>query len=271
MASDPWKHTLLNLMPGRPPWCPSREDGLLMREMANRALGSSGKGPRVLVLGVTPQIIQLDWPHDAELAAVDSSSSMIASNWRLHRCLASFVVCARWQVLPFANASFDAIVGDGSLNALPDLDEYGKVLHQAARALRPGGALVLRCFIKPKRMEAPEQVVLQARQGGFSTTSEFRLRFAFAAADAGGRVALAQLRDSFNALVADRGDFARATGWPRQEIDYVDIDKDSRIGLTFPTGSQLQALSEPFFRIERLERGTYAQSEHCPTILFQPL
>jgi len=269
MPEDHWKKTHLNLMPGRPPWRPSREDGTFMHEMAERALGRSRKDARVLVLGVTPEIIQLDWPNTTHIVAIDSSPGMIASTWRPHPTARSSVVCARWQETPLMDAAFDAVVGDGSLNALPDLNQYRKVFEQASRVLRPGGLLVLRCFLRPDSIILPAQVVSSAVSGAFPTTSAFRLRFAFSLTGSDGSVGLAHLRESFNALVPDRDGLAHATGWPREDIDKVDIDKDSQVRLTFPTQSELTSLSEPIFEIERLEHGTYTQSEYCPTVLFR--
>jgi SAM-dependent methyltransferase len=271
MAEDHWKNTFLNLMPGpgRPPWCPSREDGAFMLALAGRGLRTAGAHVRILVLGVTPEVIQLDWPPLAHIVAADASRAMIGSIWRPHGSVRSSVVCARWQDLPFPDAAFDAVCGDGSLNALPDLADYGTVLREVGRVMRAEGALVLRCFIRPDRMESAEQVVARARAGAFPTTSAFRLHFAFALAEAEGSIGLAAMRDAFNALVSDRDALAQATGWPRGEIDRVDFDKDSRIRLTFPRQSHLAALAGPHFVIERSERGTYTQSEQCPTLLFR--
>ena len=269
MAQDHWKKACINLMPGRPPWSPSREDGMFMREFAGLALERDADS-RLLVLGVTPEMIQLDWPPAAHMVAVDSSPAMIASTWRPHRSLRSSVVCARWQDMPLPTAAFDAVVGDGSLNALSSLDHYGQVLRQVARVLKPGGVFVLRCFVRPDKIETPEHVLAQARAGAFPTTAAFRMRFAFAVTGTDGSIALARMRDTFNALAPDRDDLARAAGWPRDHIDRVDVDKDSGVKLTFPTQSQFVALAKPFFELESSMRGTYLLSDQCPTQLFRP-
>jgi SAM-dependent methyltransferase len=271
MAEDHWKNTNLNLKPVvRPPWHPSHEDGAFMREWAGQVLQSTREARRTVVLGVTPEIVQLVWPPGTQVVAIDSSPAMIASLWRLHPSALSHVICAPWQHMPLRSAAFDAAVGDGSLNALPSLEEYRNVLREVSRILRPGGALVLRCFVRPERVETPEQLIAKAMDGEFPTTAAFRLRFAFALASAEGCVALAALHDAFNALAPDRDRLARVTGWPRQDIDRVDIDKGSSVRLTFPTQAQLLSVSESIFRLERTARGTYTQSEHCPTLFFRP-
>jgi SAM-dependent methyltransferase len=170
--------------------------------------------------------------------------------------------------MPFEDASFDAVAGDGSFNSLPSLNAYGPAFRQIARVLRSNGALVLRFFLRPDRPEAPEVLVAQARTGAFPTTASFRLRFAMSLAGVDGSVELSALHRRFNALVSDRDELARATGWPRADIDRVDVDAGSKVRFTFPTLAALEALARPVFRIARMERGTYTQAEHCPTILF---
>jgi SAM-dependent methyltransferase len=270
MADDHWKNTTLNLKPPvRPPWHPSREDAAFMREWTSPVLAKASV-QKILVLGVTPEIVQLGWPPTAHIVGIDSSPAMIASLWQGNASTLSHVTCARWQLMPFKDAHFDAVVGDGSLNALSSTEEYGKVLGEVSRVLKPEGVLVLRCFVKPPHVEPPERVLLKAMEGEFPTTAAFRLRFALAVADADGSIGLAALHDAFNALVPDRDALARVTGWPRQDIDRVDTDKDSRVRLTFPTQAQLVSLSESSFKIKDSARGTYTQAEHCPTFLFRP-
>jgi hypothetical protein len=71
-------------------------------------------------------------------------------------------------------------------------------------------------------------------------------------------------------LVRDRDELARQTVWPRADIDRIDVDKGSKVRFTFPVLEALKASAQPVFRIARMERGTYTQAEHCPTILFKP-
>ena len=230
-----------------------------------------GRQYRVLVLGVTPEIVQLPWPEQGEIFAVDSSLGMIEIAWQPHPSLPSAVACARWQEMPIKDRAFDVVVGDGSLNALPGFDYYGEVLREVARVLKPAGALILRCFVRPDVIETPEQVFAAAMAGQFSTTAAFRLRFSFALTQADGSLGLADLFNAFESFVPDRSELARVTGWPREHIDFADAHKKSKIGLTFPTMSKLTALSEEWFAIDGMRRGTYTQSGDCPTILFKPL
>ena len=59
------------------PLRPSAEDGEAMMALARPYLASS-RSPTVVVLGVTPEVVQLPWPARTRLLAVDHSADMIA-------------------------------------------------------------------------------------------------------------------------------------------------------------------------------------------------
>jgi SAM-dependent methyltransferase len=268
-ADDPWSQSALRVAPRRPPWCPTAEDVGFVLDAACPALEARQATGTVLILGVTPEIVQLDWPASANLVAVDSSASMIASTWQPHPLCSSRVICAGWDVMPLDTGSIDVAAGDGSLNALPTFDLYRPVLGEIARVLRPGGVLVLRCFLKPKQPESPAAVVKAAFAGEIATTADFRMRFLMALAGQGNSVALATVPVAFDALVPDRDQIVAATGWPRAHVDLVDIDIDSNIGLTFPTEAEMRDRAEPLFEISAPRHGNYALSNLCPTMVLR--
>lgn len=270
MSGDDWQKTDLKTMKVRPPFSPSPDDGRIMLNMTAPALAARAQSA-VLVLGVTPLVVQLGWPAGTTITAVDASPGMIASTWQPHPTLPSEVTCASWQDLPFEAGTFDAVVGDGSLNSVPSLDAYRAILDQMARVLKPDGMLVLRFFLGPEPAETPERVITLAREGAFPTTAAFRLRFAFSLTGENSGVPLSAMHQAFDALVPDRDGLAAETGWPRADIDRIDMDKDSRVRFTFPTQAKLASLCDGVFSIARMERGNYTQSDYCPTVLFKPV
>lgn len=62
------------------PLRPSPVDGAILLELSQPAL-VAGR-PRVVVMGVTPEVVGLAWPADSEVLAFDHSAAMIASVWR---------------------------------------------------------------------------------------------------------------------------------------------------------------------------------------------
>ena len=261
-ASADWSRSALLLGRARQPWIPSEEDSQLMLELASPTLRKDSK---VVVLGVTPAIIQLSWPRQVMLCAIDASPAMIAAQWRAHSSIASMVACARWQSMPFPDAAASAIVGDGSLNTLPSLAEYPVVFAELSRMLRRDGVLVLRCFVR-STAESVEEVVEAALNRKFTTSAPFRLRLCMALAKKDGGLGLGELLEGFNALFPDRQRLAAAAGWPMEEIERFDMDKGSNVRITFPSESQITKLAAPFFDVRAVRRGSYALAEYCPTI-----
>ncbi len=263
--SDPWKRSTISKqsMPRRSPWCPSAEDGLFLKEAAAPAL--AGDEATLLVLGVTLEVIAIDWPAQARLVTVDSSAGIIASIWQPNPSVASQAICAWWQDMPIEDASVAAAVGDGSLNALTALDQYPVVLGQVARVLRPGGVLALRCFVQSDTQESAEQLFDDARRGLFPDISGFRFRLAMAMAETDQSVALSEVPEAFARHAPDRAALAAATGWSRAQIEVTDAGAGSPIRVTFPTEAELHRQFAPWFHLEDIRRGHYVEADCCPT------
>lgn len=129
-----------------PPFMPSDADVALLQAACPPELMHEGAAPRILVLGVTPALVEARWPARAELHAVDFDQGMIEVLWRPRE--GRHCHCAYWQDMPFDDGFFDLVVGDCSFNALPDTAEYDAVLREIARVSRPGAPLVARFFMQ---------------------------------------------------------------------------------------------------------------------------
>ena len=78
------------------PLRPTLEDGQIMLGMAKKSLLDCPT-PQVLVLGVTPEIVQLDWPSKTQLLALDQSSEMVSSAWVEQHSIQSNAVIGCWR------------------------------------------------------------------------------------------------------------------------------------------------------------------------------
>ncbi|AXQ29001.1 methyltransferase domain-containing protein [Solimonas sp. K1W22B-7] len=254
------------------PLKPLPEDARRALSLVQPALAEAGLPSKVLVLGVTQELVQLPWPAGGRLLAVDHSGPMIASLWRPSTAVSSEVLRARWQELPLPDASVTAIVGDGSLNALPSLAGIPAVLSEARRVLRPAGLMALRCFIRPDRQESLEAVRDAALQGQVGSFHALKWRVAMALpADAGFSVAVTDILASFEQLFPDRDELARRAGWPRESTDTIEAYRGTDTRYCFPTLAALAEVAAPHFSIVEQRCGEYELAERCPTLCFRPL
>ena len=201
-----------------------------MAELATPALADAER-PSVAVLGVTPELVQLPWPPAARITAVDSSARMIAAVWAPHPARASAVVRARWQEMPLQSRCLDVTVGDGCLNVLQSTKVYDEVLGQVARALKPSGRLILRCFVRADPSETVEEVLAATMAGKISSFHVLKWRLAMAIpVDRDFQLPLRRVYSAFSELFPDRTRLAYATNWSQATIGTID-----------PAGSRAQS------------------------------
>ena len=249
-----------------PPLSPSPEDGEIMLALAAPVLEKLASKTSILVLGVTPAIIGLDWPEKSHLVAVDGDETMITNVWRPNSHISSSVLLSDWASMPFDDDSFDLVVGDCSLNALPSAELYRAVTNEIARLLRPEGSLILRCFMPPSTFLSAEEVVAGAAAGHYASVRDFRYAFALASKAEDHSVWLPDLLPLFDNLVPDRADFAKRTGWDREDVDRGDIVFNQPIRLTYPPLEIFEDWIAPSFVCDAIRNGSYFSAPLCPTL-----
>jgi len=242
-----------------------------MLRLSAPALDAGGANANLLLLGVTPEIVQLAWPGQVRLLALDRSDEMISWVWRPNPGISSAVQRARWQEMPVEHRSMEVVVGDGSLNVLERMEDYPEVLSEVARVLKPGGLLVVRCFVRPDERESLENIMTAALAGEIESFHALKWRIAMASSDEGNfNVDLRDVFASLNHLFPDRDVLAKRTGWLRESVETIDAFDGVASLLTFPTLSALFKACAPYFEPVKIERGHYELAECCPTIAFRP-
>ena len=108
-----------------PPLRPGSEDIAVARELvAKSGRDSSSGSPRALVLGVTPELVGMEWPSGTRLTAIDRCPGMIGALLPSEGRQGPGGICGNWLQLPFASGSFDLIAGDGCLTVLESRLRY---------------------------------------------------------------------------------------------------------------------------------------------------
>jgi SAM-dependent methyltransferase len=247
------------------PLRPCEEDGQLMLSLVILPANNA----RILLLGVTPELVQLAWPADACLEACDQSAEMIASLWRPHPCIVSAVQQNRWQSMCLPMQSVDVVIGDGATTTLADKQDYHQVFTELSRVLKPEGQIVMRCFVRPDIPEGLEEILTAALTAKIKNFGALKWRLAMALIpDNDFRIKVGDIFNKFNELFPDRDRLAKMAGWSRQMVDTIDAYQHQADGYTFPTLQQLIEICEPFFCLQEVRYAHYELAQRCPTLCF---
>ena len=242
----------------RPPLRPTPSDVETMR----RAI--AGRDRRVLLLGVTPELSVLG----TELVAIDNSPRMIDRVWPgdSARCRA---VLGDWTGLPFSDSTFDAVIGDGSLNSAGEGLE--RVLADVQRVLAPGGKATFRIFASPESPETLADIQRDADSGGAGNVHalKWRIAMSLAALAPGAVVPVAAILAEFNRMFPDRALLSSRTGWSEQEIATLDAYVGADHALAFPTATRMLEIAGPHLGSAEVAHGSgYPLADRCPTMVW---
>ncbi len=255
------------------PLRPNRQDRALMQVAVESFFGEALEPKPMGLLGVTPELIDLGRQLEIPLLAFDQSREMIEAIRLMgippsHRLLTQ----ARWQQLPLPEQSLQVVVGDGSLNVLPQLSDYSELLQEQQRLLTATGGVVLRCFIRPPVAEGLEAVVEAVRAGEIGSFHAFKWRLAMSlSAPPQFSVAVAEIRAALNAYFPERGVLAKITGWPLAQIETIDAYREVATRYSFPTLAALLEQTAPFFTLQRIDQGDYELADRCPILCWARL
>ena len=158
------------------PLRPSPEDTQAYLRLCEPWIARHG-APRVLLLGVTPEIYRLPWPQGHDLLAVDRSAAMIAHVWPGP---ARQVILADWLDLPLPAGSRDLAFCDGGLHLIDHPRGQRQLIEQLHRVIVPGGLCLLRLFAPPAEQESPETVLAELLAGRIPSLNVLKLRLGMA-------------------------------------------------------------------------------------------
>lgn len=232
-------------------------------DVANLGRAISHEDKRILLFGVTPELSVLG----CELTAVDNSPRMLSQVWPGDRPSRRAII-GDWTDLPFADASFDAVMGDASLNAASDLVD--EVLRETRRVLREDGKVALRLFCSPEEPETLESIAedLAAGWSGNLHALKWRIAMSLAASKPRAIVPVQEILVAFNRMFPDRAALAASTGWSPGDIATLDAYVGADHSLGFPTLSSFRSVIEQHFSdVSVVTAAGYPLAERCPTVI----
>lgn len=253
---------------------PVAEDvGVVLEEVRAWRAEHGGRGPRVLLLGVTPELATMPWPRGTSLVAVDRSAPMIEAVFPKEGLPAhARAECADWRALPRGDGSVDVVVGDGCFSVFSFPGEALGFAREVRRVLGPGGRFVIRVFAAPDERESLGAIARDLGAGEIGSFHALKWRLAMAlhvSAEAG--VTLGDVHAACWELRHVLTDLAGAPGFEPEVTATIEAYRGSSVRYTFPTVAQLEeALAGTFAIGARLPK-SYELGERCPTLVLRPL
>jgi len=255
-----------------PPLRPSSEDIRFMEQaVAAYASRRPDDAIEALLLGVTPDIVAMQWPGAASLLAVDSSGAMAKSLWPAEAPPGRWAVCANWLALPRRRHSCDVVIGDGSMNCLRYPDDCLAMAASVRGVLRNDGMFVLRCYAQPEVQERPEHVYEAALRTEIPTFTQFKFRLLMAMQRSTREgVAVNEIYDFWAGHKDDEPRLMERTGWRRWEVDTIELYRGANNVHTFPTLAESRAVLHEFFDEVCVSFPSYYAGERCPRLVLKP-
>lgn len=250
------------------PLRPGAQDlGFVQAEV--NALASENSHMRVLLLGTTQELLNLQWPREAWVVAVDSSEAMLrARGPRPNSSMRASAVCGDWCNLPLPSQQTDLALADGSLAVLSNLSSIVKVLAEVARSIAQSGRFVVRAFVRPEVAESPESVCDDLLSGRIGSIHAAKWRLAMSLhGTLNEGVELDAVWREFRRAVPSTESLVKRLGWSSSAVDTIEAYKGLDVRYFFPTLTELRELFASTFSELRCNVPGYELGERCPTLV----
>jgi SAM-dependent methyltransferase len=260
MSTNHW-HRLFNAWSNLS--TPVRVPAYVIKAIKAEVAGITGP---ILVLGLTAGLMDAG----PDITAVDQSRALVKDVWP-GNAPGRRAVVGDWLRLPFAAASFEACIGDGSLISFDFPGRLQLALSEAARCLKARATFACRMFLAPDVAAGFAEIETAAHQKRL-TCQLFKLKFAIAIAAEleNPNVRVSSIPEFFDIRFPDRDRLAAITGWDRAEIDTIDIYRKSPAIYAFPTKRQLfSAIPDAFENARLVPVANHPMGNEWPVLVLE--
>ena len=162
------------------PLRPSPADIQISASWVNEKIHAESNSLTVLLLGVTPGIVNMPWPANTTFVAIDISLSMLQSILPAQtQTIKPFAIAASWQQLPLSASSIDVVIGDGCYSSLAEKD-YEVMTREIKRVLKSNGMFIMRFFTRPEKTESIDFIMNDLLSGLIDNFHVLKFRLAMA-------------------------------------------------------------------------------------------
>jgi hypothetical protein len=254
-----------------PPLRPSPQDIEFFEDAVQEWTRHHG-APRVLLLGVTPEIYRLRWPEGTDFLAVDHTQTMIDAVWPGPK---KAVQCTEWIALSLPKNSRDIVLCDGGLHLLAYPWEQRQLVHILRNILSDNGVCILRLFVPPTQRESSDAVISDLIEGKISSLNILKLRLGMSLLESAAEgVELGRVWRLIHEVAPDLEGLASQIGWSAEHIMAINAYRGSTSRYYFVTIDQVSELfcgNPGGFETHRLRVPSYDLGERCPTIVLKRL
>ena len=250
------------------PLRPAKGDLEAYRRYASEVVETNAT-PRILLLGVTPEIYSLPWPKRRDFLAVDWTRAMIDYVWpgSSHEVLE-----ANWLQLPLGESSRDVALCDGGLHLLKYPFEQEALVEQLHKVISPSGRCIFRLFALPAEREDQGNVLADLFLGQIPNLNVLKLRLGMALQISPREgVEVRKIWSLLRGQTDDWSELAARLGWSTDHLTAVDAYRDSNSRYHFISIDQASELFCRGGRFREVGRrySSYVLGERCPVISFE--
>jgi SAM-dependent methyltransferase len=226
--------------------------------------------PRVLILGVTPELYRLSWPERTDIIAADSKPSMIDNVWPGPQNAA---LLTDWLDLDLPEGSRDIVLCDGGLHLMSYPDEQRQFFRVLSRIISDDGLLIIRLFTPPPKQESPDAILEDLLAGKISNLNIMKLRLGMSIMENYEEgVELRNIWNMVNRVAPDLNKLAANIGWPLEQTLVLNAYEESTIRYYYVTVDQVleMACCNPGdFEIKSVRIPSYELGQQCPTLVLK--
>ena len=253
-----------------PPLRLSPEDVAGYRRFAWEWIDRNGP-PRVLLLGVTPEIHGLPWPEGHDFVAADTSLAMIDHIWPGAR---DQVLHTDWLDLMLPPASRDLVLSDGGLNQVNSPAGREKLADLLHHILPRGGRFITRLYTLPTVAESPDAVIASLLAGEIANLNLLKLRLGMAMQESPAHgIAVREIYEKLRDSTSDWQTLAAQLGWPLDHLLAIEAYRDSGASYCFFSAGDVVKLfcESGKFALLGSHVAAYPLGERCPMMAFERL
>jgi hypothetical protein len=251
-----------------PPLRPSRED-LRFSEEAVGAWPGQGS-PRVLLLGVTPELYRLAWREGTDFLAVDHTMEVIEAVWPGPR---EAVRCENWLEMKLPAASRDIVLCDGGLNLLAYPEEQRQLASILREVIAERGLCILRLFVRPPETETCDAVLADLMAGRIPNMNVLKLRLWAALQESPSQgVELDSVWRAVQGAAGNLETLAARLGWPLEETLFINAYRGSTNRYWLGTVDEVAKIfcqDVGAFELASVHLPSYEGGRQCPTVVLR--